>query len=73
MHTHAQKRIEEGLEESSCSVCRRSQQEHKHEEGEGMSLPIPDSASSQLQRKFAKWFFADVQECKTHMSLCSAV
>lgn len=64
MHARAQKRKEEGLEESSCCACRRSQQERKHEEGERMSLPIPDSAFSQLQRKFAKWRFTDVQECK---------
>lgn len=67
MHAHAQKRKKrkgEGLEEGSCSACRRSQQEREHEEGERMSPPIPDSASSQLQRKFAKWFFADVQGCK---------
>lgn len=44
--------------------CRRSQQEHKPEEGEPTSLPILDSASSELQRKLAKRFFTDVQACK---------
>lgn len=63
-HSCTKKRKEAGPEESSCCACRRSQQEDKHEEGERMFLPIPNSVSSQLQRKFAKWFFTNVQKCK---------
>lgn len=64
MHAHAQKGKVKGLEEISCCVCRQSQQDHKHGEGERTSLPIPGAARSDLQRKFAKCFFTDVQECK---------
>lgn len=72
MHTHAQKIKDEGLGENSCCACRRAQQEQRHEEGERVSLPIPDSASSELQRKFAVFLYRCAR-VQTHMSRRSAV
>lgn len=63
MHAHALKEKVEGSEQNSPCACRQPQQERKLD-GERTSLPIPGPARYKLQRKFAKCFFTDVQECK---------